>query len=92
METRSIEERIEQLENLMYQCKNVLTFDEAARFLGFSKSYLYKLTAGNRIPYYKPQGKMVYFEKAALEDWLRQNPVKTDSQISQDAEKYMMSH
>ena len=54
---RSIEERIEQLENLIYQTKNVLTFDEAARFLGFSKSYLYKLTAANRIPYYKPQNR-----------------------------------
>lgn len=93
MEARkSIEERIEQLENLIYQTKNVLTFDEAARFLGFSKSYLYKLTAANRIPYYKPQGKMVYFEKSVLEDWLRQNPVKTEAQIAQQAEVYMTSH
>lgn len=89
---KSIEERIEELEALMYQSKNVLTFDEAARFLGFSKSYLYKLTGGGVIPHYKPQGKMVYFEKSALEDWLRQNPVKTQSQINRDAEAYLSKH
>lgn len=89
---KSIEERIEELEALMYQSKNVLTFDEASRFLGFSKSYLYKLTGGGVIPHYKPQGKMVYFEKSALEDWLRQNPVKTQSQINRDAEAYLSKH
>lgn len=89
---KSIEERIEELEALMYQSKNVLTFDEASRFLGFSKSYLYKLTGGGVIPHYKPQGKMVYFEKSALEDWLRQNPVKTQSHINRDAEAYLSKH
>ena len=46
--------------------KNVLSFEEASRFLNLSKSYLYKLTSGNLIPHYKPQGKMLYFEKAEL--------------------------
>ena len=93
MEKRmSIEERIEQLEALMYQTKNVLNFEEASRFLNLSKSYLYKLTAGGQIPHYKPQGKMVYFEKSALEDWLRQNPVKTQEQISIEAQDYVSTH
>ena len=34
METKkSIEERIEELENLIYLSKNVLSFEEASRFL-----------------------------------------------------------
>ena len=88
----SIEERIEQLETLVYQTKNVFNFEEASRFLNLSKSYLYKLTAGGQIPHYKPQGKMVYFEKSALEDWLRQNPVKTQEQISIEARDYVSTH
>lgn len=88
----SIEERIEQLETLVYQTKNVFNFEEASRFLNLSKSYLYKLTAGGQIPHYKPQGKMVYFEKSALEDWLRQNPVKTQEQISIEAQDYVSTH
>lgn len=88
----SIEERIEQLETLVYQTKNVFNLEEASRFLNLSKSYLYKLTAGGHIPHYKPQGKMVYFEKSALEDWLRQNPVKTQEQISIEAQDYVSTH
>jgi len=32
---------------------------------------------------------MLYFEKAELEAWLRQNPVKTQAQIEQEAQKYI---
>ena len=68
-----------------------LSFEEASKFLNLSKSYLYKLTSGNLIPHYKPQGKMLYFEKAELEAWLRQNPVKTQAQIEQEAQKYVLN-
>lgn len=93
METKkSIEERIEELENLIYLSKNVLSFEEASRFLNLSKSYLYKLTSAGVIPHYKPQGKMIYFEKTALEEWLRQNPVKTQEQIAQEVQRYLLTH
>jgi len=89
---KSIEERIEELEALVYATKNVLSFDEASKYLNLSKSYLYKLTSTQQIPHYKPQGKMIYFEKDALEAWLRQNPVKTQAQISQEATHYILTH
>ena len=47
--------RVAELENLVLHSKNVLSFEEASRFLNLSKSYLYKLTSGNLIPHYKPQ-------------------------------------
>ena len=75
MET-SIEKRVTELENLVFLSKNVLSFDEASKFLNLSKSYLYKLTSGNLIPHYKP---------------LRQNPVKTQAQIEQEAQKYILN-
>ena len=77
--SKSIEMRVEELENLVFLSKNVLSFEEASKFLNLSKSYLYKLTSGNLIPHYKPQGKMLYFEKAELEAWLRQNPSSKDN-------------
>lgn len=91
-ENKSIEQRIEELEALVYATKNVLSFDEASKYLNLSKSYLYKLTSAQQIPHYKPQGKMIYFEKDALDAWLRQNPVKTQTQISQEASHYIMTH
>ena len=88
---KSIEQRIEELESLVYASKNVLSIDEASKFLSLSKSYLYKLTSAGLIPHYKPQGKMIYFEKNILEEWLRQNPVKTQAQIASEAQKYLLN-
>lgn len=88
---KSIEMRVAELENLVLHSKNVLSFEEASRFLNLSKSYLYKLTSGNLIPHYKPQGKMLYFEKTELEAWLRQNPIKTKAQIDQEAQSYTLN-
>lgn len=89
---KSIEMRVTELENLVLHSKNVLSFEEASRFLNLSKSYLYKLTSGNLIPHYKPQGKMLYFEKTELEAWLRQNPIRTQAQTEVEAQKYLLAH
>ena len=88
---KSIEMRVAELENLVLHSKNVLSFEEASRFLNLSKSYLYKLTSGNLIPHYKPQGKMLYFEKTELEAWLRQNPIRTQAQTEEEAQKYVLA-
>lgn len=62
-------------DNIIFSTKEVLTSDEAARYMGVSKSYLYKLTMRGEIPHYKPMGKMCYFNRAELEQWLQQNKV-----------------
>ena len=89
---KTLEKRVEELEQMLFLTKNVLSFDEASKFLNLSKSYLYKLTSGNLIPHYKPQGKMLFFERADLEAWLRQNPTKTQAQIEQEAQKSILSN
>lgn len=74
--------------NIISTQKEVLTSDEAARYLGISKSYLYKLTMRQRVPHYKPMGKMCYFNRLELEKWLQSNRVATGDEISQQAQKY----
>ena len=68
--------------------KEVLTTDEAASYMGVSKSYLYKLTMGKKIPHYKPMGKMCFFNRKEIEMWLQANRVATDEELSQDAQAY----
>lgn len=70
--------------------KEVLTSDEAARYMGISKSYLYKLTMKQAIPHYKPMGKMCYFNRAELVEWLQQNRVATTTEIDDRANRYLM--
>ena len=76
--------------NIINCTKEVLTSDEAARYLGISKSYLYKLTMQQKIPHYKPMGKMCYFNRQELEAWLQSNRVATDEEINREAQNYCM--
>jgi hypothetical protein len=32
------------------------------------------MTSDKTISFYKPNGKMIYFEKDVLDEWVRQNP------------------
>lgn len=66
-------ERIDELEKSTKQAKTVLGFDEACKYIGVSKSLLYKLTAAKEVPHYKPRGKMLYFNRAEIDNWLLQN-------------------
>jgi excisionase family DNA binding protein len=84
---KEMRDRIEKLENLVFQAKDILNLEEAAMFIGVKRSQLYKLTHSRAIPYFKPSGKLVYFEKSELLDWLKQNPVMSQKQIDLEAKE-----
>jgi excisionase family DNA binding protein len=65
--------------------KEVLTLKEAAQFAGLSSSYFYKLTSGHKIPHYKPAGKVCYFNRLELQEWLLQNRIKTVDELKTEA-------
>ena len=73
---RQIEElqkRMEAVEDILDNAKEVLTVEEASRFMDIARSSLYKMTSDRSIPFYRPNGKMIYFEKADILAWIRQN-------------------
>lgn len=77
-------------EQVTFCLKEVLTSEEAARYMGVSRSWLYKLTMRKQIPHYKPMGKMCFFKRVELEEWLQNNRVATESEINQKAQAYCM--
>lgn len=83
-----LHKRIESLENSRFANKDVLTFDEACQYLGVSDSLLYKLTAAKAVPHYKPRGKMIYFKKLELNEWLLHNQIITVEQARLEAAYY----
>jgi len=56
--------------------KVFLSLEEVAIYTGLSKSYLYKLTSQEKIPHSKPHGKVIFFERIRLDEWLRSNRVE----------------
>lgn len=77
--------------NTIFCTKEVLTSNEAARYMGISKSYLYKLTMKGEVPHYKPMGKIVYFNRVELEKWLQSNRIASDGELEQKAQRYCMN-
>lgn len=47
------------------------------------------MTHEQTIPYYKPNGKMVYFEKAELLTWIRRNAIASKVQVSEEANRIL---
>jgi excisionase family DNA binding protein len=58
------------------QASNPLNFVEAAQYLSLSHSTLYKLTYQRKIPCHKPTGKVLYFFKSELDEWITKNSEK----------------
>lgn len=80
-----LEKRVKQLESILDQAKDTLTVEEAAKFMGMARSTLYKMTSDNAIPFYRPNGKMIYFEKEVLVAWMHQNRESSKLEIEEEA-------
>ena len=80
------DERLKNIETLLFAQKNVLNLDEVCSLTGLSKSHIYKLTCWGKIPYYK-QAKHLYFDRAEIENWLKENRFKTNDELVRTASK-----
>lgn len=65
--------------------KRILNSDEASKFVGISKSDLYKKTSSNSIPLHKPSGKLIYFLREDLENWMLSNRIESHDEITDKA-------
>jgi excisionase family DNA binding protein len=63
-----------------------MTAETAAAFLGFKKGYLYKLVAMNKIAYYRPGGKILFFKQEDLEKYVYQNRIASRYELREKAE------
>ena len=74
-------------EEVAFRQKEVLTANEAARFLGVSMSRLYKMTMARMIPYFKsPAGRFNYFNRVELENWAQSNRIATTEELNDRAQ------
>ena len=86
-EIRKLKELILQ-QNLLK--KEVLNFEETARYLDVSHSHLYKLTSQGKIPFHKPNNKKLYFNRQELDTWLMQNKSYSQDEVEQEANEYLI--
>lgn len=82
----------EVLDRVLEQIKPVLDFKEACKYCGISASSMYKHTSANRIPYYKPGGKLIYFKREDLDEYLLRNRLSTFEELQEVATSYSIKN
>lgn len=70
-ELEELKKRVDELEAKVTPVKNLMTFNEAAEYLGFSRAYLYRLCYRKKIPHYKPTERKLFFFMEELDEWVR---------------------
>lgn len=51
----------------------VLSFDQGCEYLGYKKSYVYKLIRNKTLPFSKPNNRKIFFDREKLEAWMLRN-------------------
>ena len=69
--------------------KDILNFEEALSYLKVSKSFLYKMTSKGEITYYKPNGKLIYFKRSDLDDWMLRNEVSGTNELEDEIDNFL---
>lgn len=85
-----INNRLDEIKKLsLLAAKDMLDMNDVCLLTGLSKSHLYKLTHSRKIPYYKPHGKHVYFDRSEIKEWMKQNRMYTTDEIEESAATYI---
>ncbi len=90
MENKLILQKLNQIEKLLVGTKEILTIDDLVNYTGFQKSSIYKLVHKNLIPYTKPGGKKLFFQKSKIDEWLLSNSSKSTEEIENEAISYSL--
>ncbi len=65
--------------------KEILSLREACIYLCITQSYMYKLTSSRKIPHYSPMGKLIFFKRTELDDWVLKKRRSTLEEINVEA-------
>jgi hypothetical protein len=89
MIVNKLEQLEKRLETLVEQTQEVLCFDQAVKFLNISASQLYKMTCKRVIPFSKPAGKRIYFDRRQLVQWMLGRSKKTKQALQSQALEHL---
>lgn len=81
---------LQEIKNLLQLNKKMLTLDEFCSYSGISKNYAYHLTSTGKVKFYRPFGKMIYFDIDDIVFFLKKNSSETDEALNLKADRYLM--
>lgn len=82
-------EELREIKRTLLLNKKILTLEEFCNYAGISKNYAYQLTSSGRIKFFRPFGKMIYFDIEDVISFLKQNPSKSAIDIDEKASRHL---
>lgn len=91
-DVRVIKTELAEIKALLLTQKRTLTIEECAAYTGYGKDHIYRLTSQRQIPFYKPMGGKIYFDRQEIDEWLLRNRQATNDEISSKATTYVQTN
>jgi excisionase family DNA binding protein len=90
MASIQILKELQEIKKLLLLQKDVLTLNEFCLYAGISKNQAYHLTSSGQVEFYRPFGKMIYFDKEEVIDFLKQNAVSGKERLAKQISKHFL--
>ena len=92
MNSEEIITRLDKIQQLtLLSAKEALNVADVCLLTGLSKPRIYHLTSSREIPFYKPEGRGIFFKKSEITAWLLQNRQRTNAEVRSEAGLYAIS-
>ena len=91
MKSEILQELME-IKQLLGLNKKIWTMADFCAFTGMSQPYAYHLTATRKIKFYRPSGKLIFFDPEEVIEFLKQNPVETSKSLSSKATRHLLNN
>ncbi len=82
---------LQEIKQLLSLQKEVLTLEEFCVYAGISKHQVYHLTSKGKIKFYRPFGKLIYFDTSEVVEFLKRNPMNSNYQKHTSANNYLIN-
>lgn len=66
-----------------------LSLPDSAKYLGITKSTLYKFNMKREIPYYTGGGRKIFYKIADLDNWIEKGKRSSQEEIEREAQRYI---
>jgi len=85
-------QELREIKQLLALEKKIWTLEDFCTFTGLSKQYAYHLTSTGKVKFYRPFGKMIYFDADEVVEFLKQNQSGDSVQFKSKLDAHFIKH
>lgn len=83
-------EEFGQIKESLFLSKETFNVKDFSKYSGFKESYIYKII--DDVNHSKPNGKMLFFKKEDIDDYLLRNPSKSKTTLKREAVEFSLKN